>query len=80
MCLQEFLDVEVPKLAEGYPEVLQNLLRQSSPSSLWTTKLMDKLPHRHPENGIVYVGDAWHPMSPFSGMVTHCEIMMALGA
>lgn len=44
---------------------------------------MDKPPHALQQNGIVYVGDAWHPMTPFAGKQflrsslmreAHCDI------
>ncbi len=66
--LQEFMKTELPKLAAGFAEPLQSMIRATRVSSLSAFSAIDKLPHPNTgENGIVYIGDAWHPMSPFSG-------------
>ncbi len=69
MPLQNFLDKEVPKLAEGFTEPLPSLLRNTPASALIAYPTMDKPPHPIHGNGIVYLGDAWHPMSPFAGCI-----------
>ena len=65
--LQEFLDREAPKLAEGFSEPMPSMLRKTAASSLTALPAMDKPPHPVHEHGVVYIGDAWHPMSPFAG-------------
>ena len=66
--LQEFMDNELPKLASGFREPLQSMIRETRSSSLSAFNAIDKLPHPNTgNNGIVYIGDSWHPMSPFSG-------------
>ncbi len=66
--LQEFMNTELPKLAAGFGEPLQSMIQATRVSSLTAFSAVDKMPHPNTgENGIVYIGDAWHPMSPFSG-------------
>lgn len=67
---QDFLDHEVPKrvAAAGCGgELLHSIIDKTDVSSLLALSAMDKMPHPVHGNGIAYVGDAWHPMSPFSG-------------
>ena len=66
--LQEFMRDELPWLAAGFSEPLQSMIGETRPSSLSAFNAIDKLPHsNNGDNGVVYIGDAWHPMSPFSG-------------
>lgn len=70
-CLQEFLEHEVPKIAEdggfsGEP-LLAKILRQTETSTLKAFPTIDKFPHAAKDDGVAYIGDAWHPMSPFAG-------------
>lgn len=64
---QAFMDNEVPKLADGFAEPLHSMIRETPASSLVALPAMDRPPHPIHGNGVVYIGDAWHPMSPFSG-------------
>ncbi|KAK9837382.1 hypothetical protein WJX84_006687 [Apatococcus fuscideae] len=64
---QEYLTHEVQELAKGFPEPLPSLLHATKATSMVSYPCMDKLPHPNHDNGVVYLGDAWHPMSPFSG-------------
>ncbi|KAK9809467.1 hypothetical protein WJX73_000614 [Symbiochloris irregularis] len=67
---QDFLDHEVPQrvAAAGCGgDLLHSIIDRTDVTSLLALSTMDKLPHPHNDNGIAYVGDAWHPMSPFSG-------------
>lgn len=66
--LQDFLDKEVPKRIASAGcggELLHSIVDQTDVSSLLALSTMDKLPHAVHGNGVAYVGDAWHPMSPF---------------
>ncbi len=65
--MQEFLRQEVPKLAAGFTEPFPSMLRVTPASSLIAIPAQDKLPHPMHDGRIVYIGDAWHAMSPFSG-------------
>lgn len=67
--LQAFLEKEVPKLAQGFTGPLADMLQETPASSLVAIPGMDKLPHAFQDNGIAYIGDAWHPMTPFAGFI-----------
>jgi hypothetical protein len=67
--VQVFLEQEVPKLAEGFSEPLPSMLARTEASSLTAYPAVDKLPHPVHGNGIAYIGDAWHPMSPYAGWI-----------
>lgn len=68
--MQEFKEREIPKLLAGFSsplEPLLTLIRQTPASALVAMPARDKPPHAIHDRGVVYIGDAWHPMSPFSG-------------
>ena len=61
------MEHEVPKLADGFSEPLPSVLRETDAASLTALPAIDRLPHAVHDNGVVYIGDAWHPMPPFAG-------------
>ena len=62
------MDTDLLRLAAGFSEAVQSMIRQTRTSSLSAFPAMDKLPHANTgADGIVHIGDFWHPMSPFSG-------------
>ena len=62
----------VPKLAEGFSEPFPSVLRKTDAPSLTALPAIDRLPHALQDDGVVYIGDAWHPMPPFAGLVWSC--------
>ena len=72
------MDTEVPKLADGFSEPLHSMIRETPACSLVALPAMDRPPHAVHGNGIVYIGDAWHPMSPFSGLIFRCHLRDAV--
>jgi len=63
-------------MAEGFKEPLLNILRGTPASSLVAYPTMDKPPHPVNGNGVAYIGDAWHPMSPFAGPSTPSDVFV----
>nr|ARQ20726.1 lipid body protein [Lobosphaera incisa] len=64
---KEFFDNELPKLVDGFVEPLPALIRATDPSSLWAIAANDLMPFANDLPGVVFIGDAWHAMSPFAG-------------
>ena len=64
----------MPRLTQGWPEPLPAMLHKTVASSLYAMPAVDKLPHAMHDHGIVYLGDAWHPMSPIAGAGQPCTI------
>ena len=67
--LQAFLETEVPRIADGFTGALPAVLQDTPASSLVAIPGMDKPPHTLQHEAIVYIGDAWHPMTPFAGQL-----------
>ncbi len=67
MLLQAFLETEVPRIAQGFTGPLPAILQETPASSLVAIPGMDKPPHPVEGHGVVYLGDAWHPMTSFAG-------------
>ncbi|KAK9824036.1 hypothetical protein WJX72_007195 [[Myrmecia] bisecta] len=64
---QAYLSEEVRRLARGFQEPLPGLIVATEASSLWAFNARDLMPHANDVPGVVFIGDAWHAMSPFSG-------------
>lgn len=67
---QAFLETELPKITADFGEPMPSMLRLTQPSSITSIAALEKAPHSLHDNGVVYIGDAWHPMTPASGMTT----------
>ena len=49
-----------------FAEPLPMLFKNTAPSALYATPLMEKLPHSN-KAPVICIGDSLHPMTPFSG-------------
>lgn len=60
-------------MAEPFSEPLATLIRHTPPQQLDARNTYDKLPHA---NGgpVIFIGDACHPMSPFSGVAVSTAV------
>ena len=61
------MDTEVEWRGADFAEPWPTLLRRTQAAGLKASNPMDKLPHDN-VSPVVFIGDACHPMSPFSGV------------
>lgn len=54
-------------MAAPFAEPMPTLLRHTQAHNVSASNINDKMPHSN-RSPIVFIGDACHPMSPFSGV------------
>jgi len=64
---KEALHAQALELAATYPPEIRKMVSQSAVNSLRVVNLYDKMPHRSVAGKVVFIGDANHPVTPFSG-------------
>ena len=64
--MQAYLENELRHMAAPFAEPLPTLLHHTQPQDLSAHNVYEKLPHTN-ASPVIFLGDALHPMSPFSG-------------